>query len=211
MGMKVRTILLFALLILILTFAVFDYVVYAEERKVLSRNYVGLGVEVYAPYQCYPNDTIPVKVKIEALEDVRNASVTLFIWGSKSEGNTPWGTSFTVLDVTAFPSETTKEEEYNITIPSDVDPGLTYGILSLEWSVYIQPFWEDQWDKASFRATYVQNKDYEDLQTTHNSVLKELQNVRIITYALVATTIALAVSTAYLAKKKPKAKRVGSS
>ena len=99
----------------------------------------------------------------------------------------------------------TIEETYNITILSDIDPGITYGILFLDWSVYIQPFWEDQWDKASFRATYIKNKDYEDLQTAYNSVLKELQNIRTIAYALVATTIALAVSTAYLAKKKSEA------
>jgi len=209
--MRVKTTVLFASLVFLLTFDVFDSVVHAEEREVLSRSYVGLGVEVHAPYQGYSGETIAVKVRVEALEDVKNVSVTLFIWGSKSEGQNPWGTSFTVLDVTDFPNGLIKEETYNITIPSDIDPGLTYGILFLDWSVYIQPFWEDQWDKASFRVTYIKNKDYEDLQTTYNSVLKELQNVRTITYALVATTIALAVSTAYLAKKKPKAKRVGSS
>jgi len=209
--MKLKTIVLLALPIFLLTVTVFGSVVYAEERKVLSRNYVGLGAEVYAPYQCYPSDTITVRIRVEALEDIKNVSVTLFIWGSKSEGYNPWGTSFTVLDVADFPNGTIKEETYNITILPDIDPGLTYGILFLEWSIYRSPSWEDQWDKASFRATYIKNKDYEDLQTTYNSVLNELQSIRPITYALVATIITLAASTAYLAKKKPKAQKVVSS
>ena len=210
--MKMKTTVLFALPIIMLTSTILNSVVYAvEERKVLSRNYVGLGVEVYAPYQCYPSENVTVKVRVEALEEVENASVTLFIWSSKSEGHNPWGTSFTVLDVTDFPNGMIKEETCNITIPSDIDPGLAYGILFLDWSVYIQPSWEDQWDKASFRATYIKNKDYEDLQTTYNSVLKELQNLGTTTYALLATTIVLAASTAYLAKKKPKTKKVSSS
>ena len=88
------------------------------------------------------------------------------------------------------------EEAYNITIPSDIDPGLTYGILFLDWSIYRTLSWQKQWDKASFRATYVKNKDYENLQTSNNSILNELQNTRTLTYALFATTIALTASTA---------------
>ena len=198
--MKIASIVLLALPIFLLTSTVFNPVIYAvEERKVLSRNYVGLGVEVYAPYQCYPGETITVRVKVEALEEVKNASVTVFAWSSKSEGRNPWSTSFTVLDITDFPAGTTKEEAYNITIPSDADPGLTYGILSLDWSIYRMPSWEAQWDKASFRMTYVKNKDYEDLQTTHNSVLSDLQNTRTLMYIFLTTTIISAVSTVYFA------------
>jgi len=188
---------------------VFNPVVYAaEERKVLSRNYVGIRVNVYAPYQCYPSETITVKVRVEALEDVKNVSVTVFIWGSKSEGHSPWGTSFTVLDATDFPSGAIKEEAYNITIPSDIDPGLTYGMLFLDWSIYRAPLWKLQWDKASFRATYIKNRDYEDLQMTYNSVLTELQNTRTLMYVFLATTVMLASSTAYFTIGKRKPKRV---
>jgi len=195
--------LLLALPILLLTSTVFNPDVYAvEERKVLSRNYVGIGVDVHAPYQCYPGETVTVKVRIEALEDVKNASVTVFIWGSKSEGQNPWGTSFTVLDITEFPTGMIKEEAYNITIPSDIAPGLTYGILFLDWSIYRTPTWEPQWDKASFRATYVKNKDYENLQHKCNQLEIELRNSRITAYIFLATTIALATSTVYLAKKR---------
>ena len=80
-----------ALPIFLLTSTFFNPVVYAvEERKVLSRNYVGLGIEVYAPYRCYPGQDITVRVRVEALENVKNASVTVFIWSSKSEGDNPW-------------------------------------------------------------------------------------------------------------------------
>ena len=213
--MKLKTILLVALPIFLLTLTVFNPVVYAaEEGKVLSRNYVGVGVEVYAPYQCYPGENIMVKVRVEALEDIKNASVTVFIWGSKSEGHNPWGTSFTVFDVTDFPNGTIKEEAYNVTIPQDIDPGLTYGILFLDWSIYRTPSWEDQWDKASFRGTYVKNRDYEDLQTGHSelqdrydSVLSNLQNTRTLMYIFLTTTLTLAISTAYFAKRNPRTKK----
>ena len=202
-GMKERTTLLLALQIFLSTLATLNPVVCtAEERKVFDRNYVGLGVEAYALNQCYRGDTVTVMVSVEALEDVRNVSVNLIIWGSKSEGYTPWGTSFNVLDIADFPSGTIEEEAYNITMPLDIDPGLIYGILFLDWTIYKTSFWEDQWDKASFRVTYVKDKDYEDLQTSHNSVLNELRNVRIVTYVLLAATIALAASTAYLARAK---------
>jgi len=200
--MRTKPAILIALLILfasiILTIAAYA----VEERKVLSRNYVGIGVEVYAPYQCYPGENITVRVKVTALEDVKNASVTLFIWSSKSDGDTPWGTSFTVLDIADFPNGMIKDEQYNITIPTDIDPGLTYGILFLDWSIYRAASWEPQWDKASFRATYVKNRNYENLQDKNNQLGIELQNSRITMYIFSATTIALAISTVYLAKKR---------
>ena len=203
--MKVKIILLLALPVFLSTSTVFNYVAYAvEERKFLNRNYLGLGVEVYAPYECYPGDTIAVRVRVEASEDVKNASVTLFLWSSKSEGSSPWSTSFTVLDVTDFPNGTIKEEPHNIMIPSDIDPGLTYGILFLDWSIYRQS-WESQWDKASFRATYVENKDYENLQVAYDSVLTELQNTRTLMYVFLAATITLVISTVYFGKRKTQA------
>jgi len=174
----------------------------AEERKVLSRDYVGLGLDVFASYQCYPGEDIAVRVRVEALENVKNASVTLFIWGSKSEGSTPWGTSFTVLDVTDFPTGTVEEEVYNITMPSDIDPGLTYGILFLDWNIYGSTSWEAQWDKASFRATYVKNKIYEDLNIMYGSATNDMQNIRILMYIFFATTIIPVALAVHFARKK---------
>lgn len=203
--MKTEPMVLLALSIFLLTSTAFNPIVYAvEERKVLSRNYVGLGLNVYAPYQCYPGETIAVRVRVEALEDVKNASVTVFIWGSKSEGNNPWSTSFAVLDVTDFPSGTVKEEAYNVTMPSDIDPGLTYGILFLDWSIYRAPSWEYQWDKASFRATYMKNRDFENIQEMYTQLEMELNNSRTLAYFLSATSIAFAISAVYFAKKRKK-------
>lgn len=198
--MNMKPVILLSLSLFLL--AIFNPASCTEERKVLSRNYVGLGVEVYAPYQCYPGENITVTIRIEALEDVKNASVTLFLWSSKSEGQNPWGTSFTVLDATDFPSGTIKEEAYNVTIPSDVDSGLTYGILFLDWSIYRSTSWEDQWDKASFRATYVKNKNYQDLQTTYHSAITDLQNARTLIYIFLSTTAVSVISTLYFARKK---------
>jgi hypothetical protein len=205
--MKARNLLLLALPILLLI-PVFSLDAFASsEKKVLSRNYVGVKVEAYAPYDCYPGENISVRIRVEAQEEVKNASVTVFIWGSQSEDHNPWSASFVALDVEDLPIGMVKEKMHNLTIPSDIDPGLTYGILSLDWHVYRPPSWENQWDKASFRTTYVKNRDYENLQTTHDSVLNELGNIKTLTYALVAATIALAASTVYLAKKSAGARK----
>lgn len=201
--MRNKTVVILLVPIFLLASIVFNSSVYAvEERKVLSRNYVGLGVEVYAPYQGDASESITIRVRVEALEDIKNVSVTLFLWGSKTEGSTPWGTSFIVLDLTDFPNGTIREEAYNITIPSDIDPGLTYGILFLEWSIYRSTSWESQWDKASFRVTFVRNRDYENLQELYDQLEGELSNLRILTYIFAATTMALAMSTVYFAKKR---------
>ena len=212
--MNKKTTVLLALRILLLTSIVLNPLVQAvEKRKVLSRNYVGLGVEIYAPYQCYTSENITFSVRIEALEDLKNISVTMFIWGSKSEGYSPWGTSLTVLDVADLSENMTRDTDHNVEIPRDLSLGLIYGILFLDWSVYRTPSWEEQWDKASFRATYVKDKDYEDLGTSYNElqgkyelVLGDLQNTKILMYLFLATTMALALSTVYFAKKKTKAK-----
>lgn len=199
--MKMKAIVELILLVFPLISLFFNPIVWAvEERTVLSRSYVGLGVEVYAPFQCYPGENITVKVRIEALENVKNVSVTLFLWGSKFEGANPWSTSFTVLDIADFPNGTIKEEAYNITIPSDIDPGLMYGLLSLDWSIYRASLWERQWDKASFRTTYVRNRNYENLQESYIQLENELHNTRIMAYIFLVGMIALAISTIYLAK-----------
>jgi len=192
---------LLALTVILLASTVFNSIVYAaEERRVLSRMYIGLGVEVYAPYQSYPDETITVRIAVEALEDIKNVSATLFISGSKAEGHSPWDTSFTVFDVEDL-SSSIKNKTFDVNIPSDISPGSIYGTLLVQWSTYRNLTWEQELDKPSFRVTYVKNKDYEDLQTT-------LQNTTTLMYVFLATTVTLAISTAYFARKKPKAKNV---
>ncbi len=206
--MRLKTPILLALPILLLTLMFFNpFVCAAEERKVLSRRYLGLGVDVYAPYQAYPGETVTVRVRVEALEDIKNVSITMFIWGSKSEGYSPWGTSSTVMDIPDLSEDAVQDAEYDVEIPSDVSPGLTYGILFLEWNVYFQLSWEEQWDKASFRAIYLKNKDYEILQTAYDELSGRFLLLTTTIGLLLTTTSVLAVSTVYLAMRARARKR----
>jgi hypothetical protein len=196
------------LLMILLSALPQNFVIYAsEERKVLSRKLTGLRVEIYAPYQCYPGDVITVKAKIQALEDVKNATVTMFLMASKSEGYDPWTLSFKFLEVADLPPGTIRNETQNITMPRDISPGLTYAKTIFQWSVYRSPSWEKQSHEALSRLTYVKNKDYENLQDQYKLVQNELQNIRTLMYLFLATTTALVISMAYLVRKKPKAKR----
>lgn len=202
--MTKRTIILTFALVLLLLATAFTTIGYAEEQKVWSRKYTSMNVEIYAPLQCYPDQIITVKINVEPLENIKNISITILIWSTKSEGHEPWTASFFALVTPNLSGGEVRNETYGVRMPSDISPGLTYGTVSLEWSIYRTPSWEEQWDKGNFRMTYVKNKNYEDLQTTYNSVLTELQNTRTLMYALLVTTTALAISTVYLMMKKPK-------
>lgn len=191
-------------IIFLSTSASFNPIAYAEEQKVWSHKYISLNVEIHTPYQCYPGQLITVRINVETFENINDISINILIWSSKSEGYDLWNASFFALVAPNLSSGEVRNETYEIGIPSDISPGLTYGIVTLQWSIYREPSWEEQRDQGNFRMTYVKNKNCEDLQTTYNSVLIELQNTRTLIYALLVTTTALAISTVYLMMKKPK-------
>lgn len=164
-----------------------------EERKTMSRRLTGIAAEIYAPYQCYPGDTITTRAKFEALEDVRNASVTVFILGSKSEGYEPWTFSFKFMDLEDLSNGTVRNEAYDVAIPADLSAGLTYGKTVFQWSIYRSPTWEQLSHEAFFSVTYVKNRDFEDFQRT-----------RTLMYTFLGSTAMLAIATLYLARKSRK-------
>lgn len=172
-----------------------------DERNVLNRDYVGLRVEVYAPSQGYPGENVSVRIRLEALDDLRNVSATLFVWGSQSEGDSPWGVATEILDIAAFSNTTVHEDTYVVEVLSDVDPGLLYGILTLDWSVARGDVWEHTWDRASFRVTYLKNDVYEQLVADCTALQRERQTVGTHLNLFLAFSAILALTTAYFAMK----------
>ena len=86
-------------------------------------------------------------------------------------------------------------------MPLEIDPGLIYGIVYLDWKFNGPNSWEHEWDKASVRLTYIKNFDYENLQTSYASVLSELLMKNVLMYVFLGTTGILAISTFYFYKK----------
>ena len=137
-----------------------------EIHRVWRISYKGIEVAVYAPYEAYPGDRITVRVRVEALEDLNDTYVTLWIEGSKSQGHESWTSRKEVLEDYDLSDGTSKTREYDVKIPSDLDPGLIYGHIAIIWKV----LGDDRLYDDAFNMVYVRNEAYEYLQMTYEDL-----------------------------------------
>ena len=134
-----------------------------EVHRVWRIAYEGIEVSVYAPYEAYPGDRITVSVRVEALEELNDTDVTLWIEGSKSQGRDSWTSRRDVFEDFDLSEGASRTREYDVVVPSDLDPGLIYGRIVIGWKV------DHRYDDA-FNMVYVRNKAYEDLQVTYEGL-----------------------------------------
>jgi len=126
----------------------------------------GIEVSVYAPYEAYPGDRITVSVRVDALEELNDTDVTLLIKGSKSQGRDSWTSRRDVFEDFDLPDGASRTREYDVIVPSDLDPGLIYGHIAIRWNIsLVGHLYED-----AFNLVYVRNKDYEDLQAAYEDL-----------------------------------------
>jgi uncharacterized protein YdcH (DUF465 family) len=137
--------------------------------------YEGMNLTVYAPTQAYPGDTITIRVRVEALEDLQSVYVTVWIYGTKSQGYATWSTSISVLNGVDLSSGVVRDENFNKLIPSDVDSGQLYSRTYARWKTYEGWItgWVDRSYDGSFFLTYLKNKAYDDLLTAYNNLLSQ--------------------------------------
>jgi len=138
-----------------------------ETRRVLSFTEWDLRVRVYAPYQAYPGDTIEVRVTAEAVEDLEDVTITIDIFGSKSDaegrlGYDSWEDDISFVSGVDWEAEEGKDREYDVDIPEDSDPGPVYGQVTAEWTTAADG--EDHTYAESFTITYIMNEDYENVK-----------------------------------------------
>jgi len=177
-GKKIVILLSIAFLLLL----AFSSVVMAEEtRRVLSFTEAGLRVRAYAPYQAYPGDTIEVRVEAEALEALDDVTITIDIFGSKSDaegrvGYDSWEDDIRFISGATWDEEDGKDKEYDVEIPEDSDPGLVYGHVTAEWTTVAND--EDHTYAESFTITYVLNKDYEELQEDYKDLSSKYNKLK---------------------------------
>lgn len=143
----------------------------AEPRLVWTFFWEGLNIEIYAPYQAYPNQTMTIRVMVEARENLQEVTVRLRIYGSKSEGYLGWFSSFYAFYNVDLSSGTVEDQYFNVSIPEDVDPGLVYSQTSCTWKVWRGSSWQGQSNDGVFRVTYLRNKPYENLQVAYNQLV----------------------------------------
>ena len=178
--------------------------------------YGGLKIDIRAPVKAYGGDNITVSVKTEAVVS------QIFIKYIKIDfcGRVDAATEI-YLDQIAHltnSSLSSYEAQYDVAIPSNLSPGLTYGIISCEWEFMGSP---QKIPSSGFALTYVQNIDleqlqaeYDELNATHQSLVQnyttiesalegEVGSTRNLLYVFVATTVVASITVVVLLMRKP--------
>lgn len=190
-----------------------------ETRSVYSQQYVGLIIDISAPYQANPGETINLTVRTESVLQqqplyVKNINLTLY-----GLVNITTETALAKISHLTNSSLTFHEVEYSITIPENILPGLTYGEVSCDWDFMGAP---QKIPTSGFVLTYVNDltfkklqADYEALNATYQSILEdynaleskfkgEADSSRNLMYVFIATTIVATITVGVLLVRKPK-------
>jgi len=149
----------------------------AEARLVWTFYWEGIDVQIYAPHQAYPNDTVTIRIRVEARESLQNVTIQFKVYGTKSEGYILWYNSFYALRNVDLAFGVVEDQYFDMNIPEDVDPGLIYSETSCSWMVQRELSWQDQSREGAFRVTYLRNKPYEDLQVAYNQLLADYNSL----------------------------------
>ena len=140
----------------------------------------GLDVKIWAPWQGYPNETMTIRIIVEAGEDLQDATVTFKIYGSESDGFLLWLRRLDALKNVDLPLGAVEDQYFDVNIPDSVDPGLLHALITCSWQVWRGSSWEertiDDWHIP--RVTYLRNKPYEDLQVAYDQLLADFSSLR---------------------------------
>jgi hypothetical protein len=157
--------------------------------------YGGLKIDIRAPVKAYNGDNITVSVKTEAVVSqifIKYIKIDLF-------GRVDAATEIYLDQITHLTNSSLSsyETQYDVAIPSNLSPGLTYGVISCEWEFMGSP----QKIPSSGFATHqslVQN------YTTIESTLEgEVYSTRNLLYVFVATTVVTSITVVVLLMRKP--------
>ena len=188
-----------------------------ETQSVYYLDYGGLKIDIRAPDQAYPGENITVTVKTEAVvPQIYVKYINVDLYGVVN------ATTEVILDQISHlknSSLSSHEVQYNIKIPDNISPGLTYGEVSCEWEALGASF---EILSSGFVLTYVKNvaleqlqAEYDELDTTHQSILEEytelksgikgeVDSTRNLMYVFIATTVVASITVVVLLMRKPK-------
>jgi len=138
-------------------------------------DWYGLVVEIYSPYQAYPNDKMTIRIRVEAREALKNVTVSLRIYGSMNKGYFLWSRTLDAVEDENLNLGEVRDQHFNVSIPEDVDPGLLHGLVACSWKVWLESSWQEQTieDQLIHIVTYLRNKPYEDLQVAYSQLLAD--------------------------------------
>ena len=203
-----------------------------ETRSVSPLDYGGLRIDITAPVQAYPGENITVTVKTSAsyVQQIYIKYITIDLYGVINATTKVYLDQITHLSNVSLSSH---EIQYNVTIPDNISPGLTYGEVSCEWEALGASF---EILSSGFVLTYVKNvaleqlqAEYDELNATHQSILQnytelnathqsilqnytelksdlneEADSTQNLMYVFIATTVVASITVVVLLMRKPK-------
>jgi hypothetical protein len=186
-------------------------------KSVFDLEYGGLKINILAPIQTYPDENITISIKAEAITEIFVKYIHIKIDGMLNATNNITLSEINHLENSSFSSFYNRN--YTISIPNNLAPGLTYGILSCEWELMGSP---QKIPESGFALTYIKNVDLEQLEAeykilnaTYNSLIQnyteleldiqeDVDNSRNLMYVFIATTIVASITVFVLLTRKPK-------
>lgn len=216
MKLKKVGIMTLCVFILVLIFSVIVKAETEEEKNAYRIEYGGLKVNISAPVQVYPGENINVTVIAEAVTQINVKYIHIMIYGVTNAT-----TEFTLANITHLENSILDlhEATYNVSIPDNLSPGLTYGVISCEWDFMGAP---QKIPSSGFSMTYIKNialehlqTEYEELSTKHQTILQnytelesefqeEVGSTRNLAYVFIATTAVAIITVIVLLIRKPK-------
>jgi hypothetical protein len=179
--------------------------------------YGGLKIDVRAPVQAYGGENITITVKTEAVVPQLFINyVNIDLYGRVDAATEVYLGQITHL---ANSSLSSYEAQYDIAIPDNLSPGLTYGKISCEWEFMGS---SQEIPESGFTLTYIKGMELEQLQTeydklnaTYHSTLQnytalesdiegELGSTRTLLYVFVFTTVVASITVVVMLMRKPK-------
>ena len=217
MTLKKLCVMALCTFLLTLTFSGVGNAAPEETPSVYYLEYGGLKIDIRAPDQAYSGENITVTVKTEAVvPQIYVKYINVDLYGVVN------ATTEVILDQISHlknSSLSSHEVQYNIKIPDNISPGLTYGIINCEWEALGASF---EILSSGFVLTYVKNvaleqlqAEYDELNATHQSVLQEntelksginedVDSTRNLMYVFIATTVVASITVFVLLMRKPK-------
>jgi hypothetical protein len=195
-----------------------------ETHSVYDVTHGGLRLVVIAPVEAYSGEdiTVTVKTNVSDVQQIYINYINLKFCGAVNTTTIVTFEQITHLDNVFISSN---ETQYNITIPDNISPGLTFVEISCEWEALGVSF---EIPSSGFALTYIKNTEleklqaeYNELNATHHSMLqnytemestynelesdiKEVENTRNLMYIFIATTVVASITVVVLLMRKPK-------
>lgn len=218
MALKKLCVMTLCVFLLTLAFSGIGYADPQATKTVTPLDYGGLRIDITAPVQARPGDNITVTVRTSAsdVQQIYINYITLELYGIV---NVTDRVLLAQIDHLSDVPLSIHEIHYNITIPDDLSPGLTYGDVSCNWKALGVSF---EILSSGFVLTYIEDVELEQLQTdydelcaTHESILEEYNQLksevhgdsdstRNLMWVFIATTIVASITVFVLLLRKPK-------